>query len=158
MSIEQTVAPQSTQQGFVELSKEDEADLAIMVTLTKNLIDDGGYEIIEQAQNSKDPGVVIGQFLMQLLTQLEEQLPFEPAPIVIFAEDGWVEQVSDYIQEEYKVPKKVMDRVEIYIATSATQMAQSAQQGQAPAEGQPAPQQGAGPQAGPAVPMPQGGT
>lgn len=131
MSIENNLANSQQEQGFVELSKEDEADLGIMVTLTKNLIDDGGYEIIEQAQNSKDPGVVIGQFLMQLLTQLEEQLPFEPAPIVIFAEDGWVEQVSDYIQEEYQVPKKIMDRVEIYIASSATQMAQAAQQEQA---------------------------
>lgn len=150
MSIEQTITPQSATQGFVELSKEEEADLAIMVTLTKNLIDDGGYEIIEQAQNSKDPGVVIGQFLMQLLTQLEEQLPFEPAPIVIFAEDGWVEQVSDYIQEEYQVPKKIMDRVEIYMAMSATQMAQSAQQGQG--------QAGASPQAEQsAMPMAQGG-
>lgn len=127
------------------LSKDEKDDLAIMLTLSKNLIDDGGYEIIEQAQNSKDPAVVIGQFLMQLSEQLAEQLPFDPSPRILLAEDGWVEQISDYIQEEYQVPKKIMDRAEIFIASSAEQMAQAEQQ-PAQQEAQQMPQQPAMPQ------------
>ena len=134
-----------------ELSKDEQDDLAIMVTLSKNLIDDGGYEIIEQAQNSKDPAVVIGQFLMQLSEQLAEQLPFDPSPRILLAEDGWVEQISDFLQEEYNVPKKIMDRAEIYMATAAQQMGQAGQQQQQ------APQQGMEAQGTPAMPMPQGG-
>lgn len=127
------------------LSKDEKDDLAIMLTLSKNLIDDGGYEIIEQAQNSKDPAVVIGQFLMQLSEQLAEQLPFDPSPRILLAEDGWVEQISDYIQEEYQVPKKIMDRAEIFIASSAEQMVQAEQQ-PAQQEAQQMPQQPAMPQ------------
>ena len=79
--------------------------------------------------------------------QLAEQLPFDPSPRILLAPDGWVEKISDFIQEEYNVPKKVMDRAEIFIATSAQQMGQASQQQ--------APQQGMEAQAAP--PMPQGG-
>ena len=146
MALEDRMVEQeSPEEG--KLTKDEQDDLAIMLTLSKNLIDDGGYEVIEQAQNSKDPGVVIGQFLMQLSEQLAEQLPFDPSPRILLAPDGWVEKISDFIQEEYNVPKKVMDRAEIFIATSAQQMGQASQQQ--------APQQVMEAQAAP--PMPQGG-
>ena len=124
--------------------------MEIYNTLSKNLIDDGGYEVIEQAQQSKDPGVVIGQFLMQLSEQLAEKLPFDPSPRILLAVGGWVEEISDYLQEEYNVPQKIMDRAEIYMATSAQQMAQAGppQQGGAPMD--PNAQQAA-------MPMPQQG-
>lgn len=131
------------QEGVETLTPEEDKDLEIMVNMSKNLIDDGGYEIIEKAQKSKDPAIVIGQFLMQLGAQLAEKLPFDPSPRVMLAVGGWVEQISDYIQEEYGVPRKIMDRAEIYVATSAQQMGQAGQapQGQPPQEGMP-PQQG----------------
>lgn len=149
MAIEERMMEQEEDVSEQELTKDEQDDLAIMVTISKNLIDDGGYEVIEQAQNSKDPGVVIGQFLMQLSEQLAEQLPFEPSARILLAEDGWVEQISDFLQEDYNVPKKIMDRAEIYIATSAQQMAQAGQQQQAA-------QQGMEAQSVPAMPMPQG--
>lgn len=151
MAIEDKMTERESDVGEQELTKDEQDDLAIMLTLGKNLIDDGGYEVIEQAQNSKDPGVVIAQFLMQLSEQLAEQLPFEPSARILLAEDGWVEQISDFLQEDYNVPKKIMDRAEIYMATAAQQMAQAGQQQQQ------APQQGMEAQGAPPMPMPQGG-
>lgn len=113
------------------LGDEEEKDLDIMVSMAQNMIDEAGEDFLEQAMASKDPGVVIGQFLMQLGSQLGEQLPFEISPRILLARGGWVEQISDYIQEEYGVPKKIMDRAEIFIGSSAQNMAQGqAQQSQ----------------------------
>lgn len=123
-------------QNEEKLTDDEEDDLQIMVTLAENMIDDGGWEVIEQAEQSSDAGQVIGQFLMQLGSQLGEMLPenMKPSPRIMFAHGGWVEQVSDYLQEEYDVPKDVMDRAEIFIATAAQQMSQgqAAQQQAAP--------------------------
>ena len=129
---------QMAQQGPERLGKEEEDELRIMVNLAENMIDEGGADIIDQAMESKDPGTIIGQFIMQLGSQLGEQLPFEISPRIMLAEGGWVEQISDYLQEQYDVPKKVMDRAEIFVGSSAQNMAQQQQQ-------QPAPQ-GAAPQ------------
>lgn len=127
-----------------ELTDDEEDDLRIMVNLAENMIDEGGYEVIEQALQSSDPGQVIGQFLMQLVSQMSEQMPTElqPSARIFFAYGGWVEQISDYLQEEYDVPRDVMDRAEMFIATAAQQMSQG-QQGQQQAA--PAPEQAAAP-------------
>lgn len=127
------------------LNEEEEADLRIMVNMAEDMIDEGGIDVIEQARGSSDPGQVIGQFLMQLGSQLGEQLPFEISPRIMLAKGGWLEQVSDYLQDEYDIPKKDMDRAEIYVASSAQSMSQgqqAAQQG-APAQQAPAMPQGA---------------
>ena len=116
------------------LSDEEERDLEISVMLAENLIDEGGWQVIQQAEQSSDPAVVVGQFLLQLGAQLGESLPFEISPRIMLAKGGWLEQVSDYLQEEYGVPKQVMDRAEIFIASSAQAMAQ--QQG-VPQQAQP---------------------
>ena len=136
---EMTQAPQ--EQG---LTDEQEADLSIAVNVAKDLSDQGGFDVIEQALATKDPGQIIGQFLMQMVSQMGEQLPQDVTldPAIFFAVGGWIEQISDYLQEEYDVPKEVMDRAEIYIGTAAQQMTQ----GQA---AQPAPPQ-------PEAPLPQG--
>lgn len=149
MALESKVTQEQEAPSQERLSQEEDRELDIMVLLAKNLIDDGGFEVIEQAEGSKDPGVVIGQFIMQLGSQLAEQLPFEPSPRVMLAVGGWVEQISDFLQEEYDVPKKVMDRAEIYVASSAQQMAQQ----QAPAQPGAAPQPQQAPPAGPAMPQ-----
>lgn len=115
------------------LTPEEEDDLAIAVMLSQNIIDDAGIGVIDEALNSSnDPGVVIGQFLMQLVSQLAEQLPPEAqlSPRVFLAEDGWVEQISDYLQEQYDVPRDVMDKAEIFIASQSTSMANGAVQQQ----------------------------
>lgn len=150
MALEDTVQKEAPADSS-RLTEEEEKDLSIVVILAENLIDDGGIEVIDQAlAESKDPAQVIGQFLMQMVSQMSEQFPaeFSISPRVFLAEGGWVEQISDYLQEEYDVPREVMDRAEMFIAAQADSMAQGAVQ-----------QDAAQPEA-PAVPqpaMPQGG-
>lgn len=122
-----------------KLTKEEETDLKIMVLLAERMIDDGGIKVIDQAiQESNDPAQVIGQFLMQLVSQINESLPQDMniSKRIYFCHGGWVEQISDYLQETYQIPRKIMDRVEIYIATAAQKMSQgqvqNAVQGGAP--------------------------
>lgn len=140
------------------LTDDEELDLKIAVLLAESAIDDGGIDVIQDAiKNSSDPGQVIGQFLMQLGTQLVESMPegMEISKKVFLAQGGWVEQVSDFLQEEYKIKRDVMDRAEIYVASSAQQMAQGAQQsGESAVPGQ---QQPPMPGPAPAAPSPQGG-
>lgn len=135
MAIKDMVTEEAPQEE--RLSKDEEDDLTIMVTLAENLIDDGGINVINQAESSNDPGTVIGQFMMQLASQIAETLPenLKPSPRIMFAHGGWVEQVSDYLQEEYDIPKEVMDRAEIFVASASQQMSQGqAQKQQAPAQ------------------------
>lgn len=153
MALEQDMMNQEPQapqeQGGAELSPEEEEDLDIAVMLAQNIIDDGGISVIDEAvKSSKDPGQVIGQFLMQLVSQMSEQLPREVqfSPRIFLAEGGWLEEISDYLQDQYGVPQKDMDRAEMFVAASANSMAQ----GQAQQAAQPAPQPGAAP------PMPGG--
>ena len=137
-----------TQQSPQEMTEDQEQDLSIAVNIAKNLIDDGGWELIEQALESNDPGQIIGQFLMQLVAQMTENLPEEVDidPAIYLAIGGWVEQISDYLQEEYDVPKEVMDRAEMYIGTASQQMLQGQQQQQSQMEqAAPMPQQAGGP-------------
>lgn len=125
------------------LSEEEEVDTDIAVTLAKDLIDQGGYEVIEQAiEQSSDPAQVIGQFLLQLGDELGTQFPEQAklSPRIWLAQGGVLEQVSDYLQEEYDVEKEVMDRAEVYVASTITDMAASQESAPQPVEqGAPAP-------------------
>lgn len=149
MALDNMQPQEAPVQEGEQLTKDEMDDLDIMVNLSKEMIDDGGIDVIDQAiEQSNDPAQVIGQFLMQMVSQLGESLPedMDLSPRIFFAYGGWVEQISDYLQEQYGIPQEVMDRVEMFIGTAATQM----QQGEAAK--QPAPQPT---QAGPV--MPQGG-
>lgn len=111
----------------------DDLDLKIAVMLAQNMLEEGGFDVIEKAlAGSSDPAQVIGQFLMQLGQQLLENMPegMEINPGILLARGGWLEQISDYIQEELDVKAGVMDKAEIYVASTAQQMAESKQQPQ----------------------------
>lgn len=111
------------------MTDDEEQDLEIAVLLGKKLIDGGGSEVITAAQKSSDPAQVIGQFLMQLGSQLVEKMPadMKPSPKIFLASGGWLEQMSDFLQEEYDVSREVADRAEIYVAQAAHGMAQAKQ-------------------------------
>lgn len=128
MALDQEAESQDSNQ----LTQEDEDDLEVAVLLGKRLIDQGGNEVITAAANSKDPGQVIGQFLLQLGSQLGENMPegMTLNPKIMLASGGWLEQISDFLQEEYDVSRDDADRAEIYVGQAAQQMAQQ----QAPAE------------------------
>lgn len=147
-------------------------DLKIAYLLAEQALYHGGFKIIQGAvDKSKDPGQAIGQFLFVMGQHIMDNTPgnIKLSPAILLAPGGWVEKVSDLIQEKLKVPKQIMDKAEIYIASTASHMAQVKQQQGAgsingipappvPAPGGPAPQGGSPAQAGPPVmPQPQGG-
>jgi hypothetical protein len=124
---EQQAGPPSLQ----PLTDEEEMDLKIAVLMTEHMLQEGGFDVIQKAvDSSKDPGQVIGQFLMQLGQQLHESMPddMKLSPKMMLVKNGWLEQVSDYIQEEDGVKKDIMDKAEIYVASTASQMAKAKQQ------------------------------
>jgi hypothetical protein len=156
---EEMMEPEDNEQ---EESSEDEMDLKIAVLLGQKLLEEGGLDVVEKAvRGSSDPGQVIGQFLMQMGQQLHESMPDDAklSPAIMLAPGGWVEQMSDYIQEAAGVKKDIMDKAEIYVASTAQQMAQAKQ-----AQGDPnAPPVAPGvqapvmpQQAGPVMPQPAG--
>lgn len=124
-----------------DMTDEEEQDLRIAVTIAEDLIDQGGYDVIEQALKTKDPGTIIGQFIMQMVSQMAESMPEDVtlSPRIFFAYGGFIEQVSDYLQDEYDVPKDVMDRAERFIGAAAQEIAngQQAQQAGAQQQAQP---------------------
>ena len=148
------------EQEAIPLTDDEEQDLKIGVMLAQNLLDKGGADTLLKAiDGSKDPGTLAGQFLLQMGQQMMENMPEDAqlSPKILLTEGGWLEQISDYLQEQYEVPKKVMDAAEIYVASTAQQMAQNKQQ-QSP-DGQsiggiPAPPV---PGPGSPAPVPQGG-
>lgn len=128
MALEDEVKQEDIQDS--RLSDAEEEDLEIAVLMAKRLIDNGGFDVIQQAvETSNDPGQVIGQFLMQMVTQMDEQFPPEAklSKTIYFAHGGWIEQISDFLQEDYGVKKDVMDRAEMYIGAAASKMAQGEQ-------------------------------
>lgn len=140
---EKMMAAQQPQEE--RLTDDEEQDLEIAVLLGKKLIDQGGAEVLSAAEGSSDPAQVIGQFLVQLGSQLAEQMPEElkPSPKVFLASGGWLEQMSDFIQDEYDISRDIMDRAEVYVASTGQQIAQAQQQqGAAPAGAPPAPMPG----------------
>lgn len=154
MALEEKLKEQP-EESKGNMTDDEEQDLEIAVLLGKKLIDGGGSEVIAAAQKSSDPAQVIGQFLMQLGSQLVEKMPadMKPSPKIFLASGGWLEQMSDFLQEEYDISREVMDRAEIYVAQAAQGMAQAKQGASAPA-GEAAPAAGAAPAA--PAPMPGG--
>lgn len=133
MAIEEKALDEGLEDG--QLTQDEEDDLELTVLLAKQLIGQGGQEVLDAAMKSKDPGQVLGQFLVQLGSQMGEMLPpeLQPSPRVMLAEGGWLEQVSDFLQDEYDVSREIADRAEIFVA----QAAQDIQKAQA-APGDPA--------------------
>lgn len=122
-----------------QLVGEEKEDLRIAVGIAEDLIDQGGIDAIDNAiKHAKDPGQVVGQFLMQLAQEIARNLPegVTLSPRIWLAGGGALEQVSDYLQDEYDIEREIMDRAEMFVASAIQQKAQSEQQ-QAPAPAAP---------------------
>lgn len=133
----------------------DELDLKIAVMLGERLLEEGGFDVIEKALGSSDPGQVIGQFLMQMGQQMMESMPdgITLSPKILLAKGGWVEQISDYIQEKGVAKKAIMDKAEIYVASTSQKMAQAKGGMAGGVQAPPSPQVGADPSAPPTMPQ-----
>lgn len=156
MALEEQLAQtqaQSAQQPAPQMesmNEEEETDLQTAVLLAERMLQEGGFDVVEQAINeSSDPAQVIGQFLLQMIMQMDESAPNDAkfSRRIWLAKGGWLEQVMDIIIDEFQLDHAIADKAEIYVAQTATEMAkagmargQAAQQGQPPAEAPPIPQ------------------
>lgn len=144
MAIEEQVmnqVPANEQAPTLEsLTDEEEDDLELAVLTTERLLEDGGYEVIEQAlTTSKDPSQVIGQFMIQLIQKLNEQFVNENqlSRRIWLCKGGWLEQAMDMVIDEFGLDYAVSDKAEVYVADTITKMAQAgASAGPAPQPGQ----------------------
>lgn len=141
----------SNQPTLESLTDEEENDLRTAVLIAERMFEEEGYSIIEQALNtSSDPAQVIGQFLIQMIKSLDENMPNNAklSRRIWLAQGGWVEQVMDMIIEEFDLDYAIADKAEVYIGTTIAQMAKAGQ-----TSGSPAPQ----PQDAAQMPIPQRG-
>jgi hypothetical protein len=105
------------------------------------MLDNGGLQTIQQAlQSSQDPGQVVGQFIAQMVGQLAEstQEQFGIDPAVYGEEDGFIDQILNYIETQLSLPPAFSDQVygevlEIMKAASMGGKQQQPQQAPAPA-------------------------
>lgn len=144
MAIEEQVmnqVPANEQAPTLEsLTDEEEDDLELAVLTTERLMEDGGYEVIEQAlATSSDPSQVIGQFMIQLIQKLNEQFVNENqlSRRIWLCKGGWLEQTMDMVIDEFGLDYAVSDKAEVYVADTITKMAkQGASAGPAPQPGE----------------------
>lgn len=150
MALQDKMA-QEAPQDEMNLTDDEEQDLQIAVLMGEQLFEEGGYDAVAKAMTSKDPGQVVGQFMMQFISQMFEQLPpdITLSKRIVLAEGGLVEQLMDMLIANAGIDKKTADRAEIYIGTTAQAMAGSAKQQEAAAP------QAPGPAPVPAVPGPE---
>jgi hypothetical protein len=137
-----------------EMNEEEEIDLQTAVLMAERMLQEEGFDVIEQAiETSSDPAQVIGQFLLQMIMQMDEAAPNDSkfSRRIWLAKGGWLEQVMDIIIDEFQLDYAIADKAEVYVAQTASEMAKAGL-----ARGQQAQQQGVAP--GQATPtLPQGG-
>lgn len=105
-------APQGAPQNQKKYNP-DHVEVAVRLGV-KMLRDGGGLQIISKAINeSKDPALVIGQFLAQLVGKLAEQLrdQFNIDPGLFVANGGFLDHILDYIEKQLKLPEEFSDQV-----------------------------------------------
>lgn len=91
----------------------DHVEVAVRMGI-KLLRDGGGLKLISEAMNqSKDPALVIGQFLAQLVGKLAEQLRdnYNVDPGLFVASGGFLDNILDYIEKQLKLPEEFSDQV-----------------------------------------------
>lgn len=143
-----------------QLSEKEESDLEVVTAMARNLlVKGGGIETMQKAlKSSRDPGQVVGQFMAQMILQMQQNMPkdLDISPKVYLAEGGMLEQTLDLIEDYLDLPKEFSDQVYgecVETIKGAAQGASKAPSGGLEAGGAPAPA------AGPAMPpsAPQGG-
>lgn len=151
MALEEQMAPKEQAQqpsNMEQMTDDEEQDLQLAVLLTERMLKDDSFSVVEQAlETSNDPAQVIGQFLLQMIKQIDEMMPNDAklSKRIWLAKGGWLEQVMDIIIDEFQLDYAIADKAEVYVAETATQMAKAGGQG-----GSAAPQPGEAP---PALPQ-----
>lgn len=152
----QTLPPEEEQQ-VIEDTPVDEQQVEIVTRLAIKMMKDGGaLGTLEKAlTQSKDPAEVVGQFIVQMIGALMENLKtqIDLDPRVFLVPDGFLDNILDFIEDQLSLPEEFSEEVEGAVLEMIKALAQGEQQ--------PAPAQGPGLEQGPPQgampPAPQGG-
>lgn len=132
MSKEQL--PPEEEQEVIEETPVDGDQVELVTRLgIKMLKEGGGLDTLSKAiQQSQDPAQVVGQFMVQLigsmLDQLKEQIDLDPR--VFLVPDGFVDNILDFLEDQLSLPSEFSDQVEAEVLEMVKALAQGEQQPQ----------------------------
>lgn len=146
----QRLTPEEEETALREIPVDgDQVELVTRLAV-KMLKEGGGLQVLEKAlQQSQDPAQVVGQFLVQLIAGLAENLSqrIDLDPRIFLAPDGFLDHILNYIEQQLSLPPEFSDEVK----AECLEMIRAMAQGETKPQPQAGPQQGAQPpQAGPA--------
>lgn len=90
------------------------ADADKIMKLVNQLLDKGGWDVVEQALNSQDPAQPIGAFIAQLIMQITEQMANSEQDMDLRAwlmPGGIVEMMLDMFEAEFDLPPEFSDEI-----------------------------------------------
>lgn len=99
----------------------------------KLLKEGGGLDTLGKAiQQSQDPAQVVGQFMVQLIgsliEQLKEQIDLDPR--VFLVPDGFLDNMLDFLEDQLSLPSEFSDQVEGEVLEMIKALAMGEQQPQ----------------------------
>lgn len=99
----------------------------------KLLKEGGGLDTLGKAiQQSQDPAQVVGQFMVQLIgsliEQLKEQIDLDPR--VFLVPDGFLDNILDFLEDQLSLPSEFSDQVEGEVLEMIKALAMGEQQPQ----------------------------
>lgn len=132
--------PEAEQQAMNEV--EVDPDLVeTLYLMTVDMIKESGVleKLGPALQQSADPAQVVGQFLVQLIGHLADvaSAEYNFDPRVFLAQNGWLEQVLDFIEDELGLPEEFSDEVQGTVLEMIKALAQGEKQPQQPAQAAP---------------------
>ena len=132
--------PPEEEKEVIEGTPVDEQQVELVTRLgIKLLKEGGGLDTLGKAiQQSQDPAQVVGQFMVQLIgsliDQLKEQIDLDPR--VFLVPDGFLDNILDFLEDQLSLPEEFSDQVEGEVLEMIKALAMGEQQ--------PQPQQGPG--------------
>lgn len=118
------------------------ADADKIMRLVVKLLDQGGWDVVEQALDSKDPAQPIAAFIAQLIMQITEQMAKSGQDMDLRAwltPNGIVEMLLNMFEAEFDLPPEFSDQIFKNVVKDIQAAMQDPQQQQA--QPQQAPQQ-----------------
>lgn len=90
------------------------ADADKIMQLVMKLLEQGGWDVVEQALNSQDPAQPIGAFIAQLIMQITEQMANSEQDMDLRAwlmPGGIVEMMLNMFEAEFDLPSEFSDEI-----------------------------------------------
>lgn len=112
-SLDQVQLEKQTEENKGKKYPNDDVEMAVRMGV-KILKEGKGLDVISKAVNeSKDPAMVIGQFLAQIMAKLAEQMrdQYGSDPGMFLAKGGWLDFMLDWIEKQLGYPSDFSDKI-----------------------------------------------